>query len=72
MNQNGNPRPKLEYQYRPPHSYKVPKQTWLQRNPRLTVHLITVTGLLVFFSRPIYDIFFRDYSGQEVIDRRNK
>lgn len=33
------------------------KVTWIHRNPRLFVGLSTVGGLLVFFSKPIYDIF---------------
>jgi hypothetical protein len=38
------------------------KRTWIQKNPRLFVYVATSSLLLAFFSRPIYDIFFRDYS----------
>jgi len=37
-------------------------QNWYMRNPR-QFHAIALTiGLTIFFSRPIYDIFFRDNS----------
>jgi hypothetical protein len=36
-------------------------RNWIQRNPRTFVSLFTVSSLLVLFSRPLYDIFFREY-----------
>lgn len=33
------------------------KRTWIERNPRLFIGVTTTAALLVFFSRPIYDIF---------------
>lgn len=33
---------------------------WVRNNPRKAHHVILSLGLLVFFSRPLYDIFFRD------------
>lgn len=65
-------RPQIEYRYRPPQSYKVPKRTWLQRYPRLTVNILTGTCLLIFFSRPLYDCFIRDTSDLEVVDLRKR
>lgn len=64
------PRKIPEYKYQPP-SYKVPKQKFIQRYPRLAVSLMVTTGLLIFYSRPIYDIFIRDQSERQVIDLRN-
>lgn len=43
------------------------KQTWIQKNPRLFVYVATSSLLLAFFSRPIYDIFFRDYTNLKPI-----
>lgn len=40
-------------------TYRMQKRTWIQKNPRLFVGLTTAGGLLIFFSRPIYDIFIR-------------
>lgn len=53
---------KLEYRYRPSRSYKVPKQTLLQRYPRTIIGTITGISLLIFFSRPLYDAFLRPAS----------
>lgn len=37
-------------------------QNWYMRNPR-KLHAVGLTiGLSIFFSRPIYDIFFRKYT----------
>lgn len=42
-------------------SYSVPKRSFYQKYPRSIQVTIISTFLLTFFSRPIYDIFFRDY-----------
>lgn len=53
----------IEYKYTPPRrSYKIPKQSWVQRNPRLFAYLLGGTSLLIFFSRPLYDAFLRPES----------
>lgn len=36
------------------------KVTWIHRNSRLFVGIATGIGVLVLFSRPIYDIFISD------------
>lgn len=36
-------------------------RNWIQRNPRTFVCLFTASSLLVLFSRPLYDIFVREY-----------
>lgn len=41
-------------------SYIVPKRNFMQRNPKLVIYSGTALGLLIFFSRPIYDIFRTD------------
>lgn len=38
------------------------EQSWVHRNPRAFISIATAGGLLILFSRPIYDMFFRDYS----------
>jgi hypothetical protein len=43
------------------------KRTWIQKNPRLFVYVATSSLLLAFFSRPIFDIFFRDYTNLQPI-----
>lgn len=55
-------RDKIEYKYKSPRSYQIPKQTWVQRNIRLVVSAGTFTALLIFFSRPLYDAFLRPES----------
>merc|ERR1712142_130465 len=47
-------------------------QNWYMRNPR-TFHAVALTiGLSIFFSRPIYDIFFRNYAEAPQPIRSNK
>lgn len=36
------------------------KRNWIHRNPYIFSTVFTTTCLLIFFSRPIYDIFIRD------------
>jgi hypothetical protein len=36
--------------------YDPKKLSWIQRNPRLFVKISTTVALLVFFSKPIYDL----------------
>ena len=36
-------------------------RSWVQRNPRTFVCLFTASSMLILFSRPLYDIFFREY-----------
>ncbi|KRF97479.1 uncharacterized protein Dwil_GK27303 [Drosophila willistoni] len=38
----------------------LPKRSWIQRNPRLFQITALTTSLLIFFSKPIYDIFIAD------------
>lgn len=61
-----NPRnPSFSYKYQKP-SFQVPKKDWVHRNPRL-FQAFAITGCLtVFFSRQIYDIFFR--SAEDFLD----
>lgn len=40
-------------------SYIIPKRNIMLRYPRTFIHTTTVVALLIFFSRPLYDIFFR-------------
>lgn len=40
-------------------TFIVPKRTFILRYPRATIWVGTTLGLLIFFSRPIYDAFFR-------------
>lgn len=42
-------------------SYIVPKRSFYRKHPLAIQIVTTSTFLLTFFSRPIYDIFFRDY-----------
>lgn len=41
-------------------TYIVPKRSFAQRFPMVTIWTCTVGGLLVFFSRPLYDAFIRE------------
>ena len=53
-------------QYEPPpqperrRTAVLPKRNWIQRNPRLFSISFTVTSLLIFFSKPIYDGFIAE------------
>lgn len=49
MNQNNN------YLKRP----GVKKLSWIQKHPKLFFWTSLTSGLLIFFSRPIYDMFIR-------------
>lgn len=41
---------------------QIPRRnSWIYRYPRVFVGVSTTTALLIFFSRPIYDIFFNPY-----------
>lgn len=40
-------------------TYIIPKRPLWQRYPMLTLVSCTIGSLLIFFSRPIYDAFFR-------------
>lgn len=40
-------------------TFIIPKRNFVQKYPKTTVWVGTVVGLSIFFSRPIYDIFFR-------------
>lgn len=40
-------------------TYIIPKRVFWQRYPMTTLWTGTITALLIFFSRPIYDAFFR-------------
>lgn len=48
----------FSYKYQKP-SYQLPKNTWINKNPRLFSILFITGSLSVFFSRQIYDIFLR-------------
>lgn len=41
-------------------TYIIPKRTFIQRYPLTTIWVSTIAGLLVFFSRPLYDAFIRE------------
>lgn len=41
-------------------TYIIPKRTFAQRNPLTVIWTCTIAGLLVFFSRPLYDAFIRE------------
>jgi hypothetical protein len=36
------------------------KRSWAHRNPRAYFAIFSTTCLLIFYSRPLYDIFLRD------------
>lgn len=38
-------------------SFVIPRRGFIQRHPKLVIYSATTIGLLIFFSRPIYDIF---------------
>lgn len=40
-------------------TYIVPKRAFWQRYPMITIWTGTISALLIFFSRPIYDAFIR-------------
>lgn len=40
-------------------SYVIPKRSLVRRYPKFFVWTATITGTAIFFSRPLYDIFFR-------------
>lgn len=40
-------------------TYIIPKRALYQRYPLVTIWGWTIAGVLVFFSRPIYDAFIR-------------
>lgn len=40
-------------------TFIVPKRSFIQKYPKSFVWVGTAIGTLIFFSRPIYDIFFR-------------
>lgn len=51
----------------PNRPYKIPKRTLLQRYPKLFFWGSITLSLTVFYSRPLYDIFFRtDFKVPEV------
>lgn len=35
--------------------YQQPRNSWIARNPRVFSALALTTGLLIFFSKPLYD-----------------
>lgn len=41
-------------------TYIIPKRTFSQRYPLITIWASTIAGLAVFFSRPLYDAFIRE------------
>lgn len=41
-------------------TYIIPKRSFAQRYPMVTVWSATVGALLIFFSRPLYDAFIRE------------
>lgn len=41
-------------------TYIIPKRSIAQRYPLTTLWGCTITALLVFFSRPLYDAFIRE------------
>lgn len=41
-------------------TYIIPKRSYAQRYPLVTIWSFTIAGLLVFFSRPLYDAFIRE------------
>lgn len=41
-------------------TYIIPRRPFSQRYPLTTIWVSTVAGLLVFFSRPLYDAFIRE------------
>lgn len=47
-------------------TYIIPKRSFTQRYPLTTIWAGTIGGLLVFFSRPIYDAFFREQVPTEI------
>ncbi|KAG0721515.1 hypothetical protein GWK47_006317 [Chionoecetes opilio] len=47
--------------YKVPQPQKIgPIRLWIKRNPRTFVYVSVTTSLLIFFSRPLYDIFIRE------------
>lgn len=44
----------------PRRPFRVPKRNWFQRNPRTFSSLVTVSALLIFFSKPLYDAFIAE------------
>lgn len=40
-------------------TYIIPKRSIVQRYPLTFIWTCTISGLLVFFSRPLYDAFLR-------------
>lgn len=53
-------------------TYIIPKRSIIQRYPLTTFWGCTVTALLVFFSRPLYDAFIREPEFQEIPAERRR
>lgn len=47
-------------EYKRQTSAKLPKRSWIQRNPKLFQVTFVTASLLVFFSKPLYDIFIAE------------
>lgn len=47
-------------------TYIIPKRSFAKRYPLTTIWTCTVAGLLVFFSRPLYDAFLREPEIHEI------
>lgn len=52
---------KVNYGANRKQTYIIPKRGVVQRHPMIYISCITIIGLGIFFSRPIYDAFFRTY-----------
>lgn len=57
MQQNGRPNTQ-QFKYNQQNQQPF-RNSWIYRYPRVFVTVTTTTALCIFFSRPIYDIFFR-------------
>lgn len=40
-------------------TFIIPKRSIIQKHPKKSIYILTALGLAIFFSRPIYDAFFR-------------
>lgn len=47
-------------------TYIIPRRSFTQRYPLTTIWAGTIGGLLIFFSRPLYDAFIREHEIQDI------
>lgn len=63
---------KVNYGSNRKQTYIIPKRGIIHRHPMIYIWLITFSGLGIFFSRPIYDAFFRKYESTDHLTKEQR